>query len=193
MHGSLVATVACAWLIWSAPAGAAQVTPAPVAKTEVRDAEKAASFEPQKVKAGIENAIAEVRARIDKKSAEPPAAITSEERESGRQAQIMLLHVLTTELDTLARISEDEKLREAAEKAEREWTRFTDSPPYSTLLADDVREQEATRRTALELLQASREAMQGESDRFGSRAKRAEENVRRSAEARYCPAIQSTE
>lgn len=180
VHGGVVAAFALAWLSCAA---LAQPASEPKDKTQSKAVEKSPPFEPRKLKANIEKALAEARERLRRDGLAPPPDITPQERDSARKARAMLVHVLASQLETLDQISEHDKVRGAAEKADREWTGFAQQPPYSNLLADDVREQVATRRAAVELLRSSRDVMQAETERFGDRAKAAEEEVRRAAEA----------
>jgi potassium-dependent mechanosensitive channel len=182
MRRRAVAAFALAWAA-CAPFGLAQNTPQLKAPGDAKPVEKAAPFEPGKVKPTIEKELALLRDSADKEAAPAPADVTPVESEAARQARTMLAHILSAQLETLDQISRNEKLQAAAEKTEREWSGFPQPPPYSNLLADDVREQVATRRGALELLLAARSAMQVEAMRFGARAKAADEEVRRAAEA----------
>ncbi|HYI86500.1 MAG TPA: mechanosensitive ion channel domain-containing protein [Burkholderiales bacterium] len=182
LHGRIVAVFALASLL-SAPLALAQYTTEPKAGADARRLEKPPLFEPAKLKVEIEKELTELRGSAEKDVAPAPAEITAEESESARQARSMLVHVLSAQLETLDRISRDERVRTAAEKAEREWTGFPQPPPYSYLLADDIHEQVATRRAAVDLLQSSRSAMQVETARFRARAEDADEKVRLAAEA----------
>ena len=181
-HVSRTAVVALTWLLLL-PLAIAQPAIAPDAKTEAKGVRKPAAFEPEKLKGSVESALAEIRARTQKGVAQTPAQVTSEERESARKARAMLVHVLTGQLETLEQMRQHETALRSAEKAEREWAGFADPPPYSNLLADDVREQVAIRRATVALLESSRSAIRAETERFSTQAEHAHEEVRRAAEA----------
>jgi small-conductance mechanosensitive channel len=180
VHGCAFAAFVLAWLA-CLPIAFAQQAPDPKAKP--RGLQKSPPFEPEKLKASIEKELQAARERLRRNALKPPADITPQESDSARKARAMLVHVLASQLESLDQISEHEKARAAAEKAERDWTGFPHPPPYSNLLADDVREQAATRRAAVGLLRSSRDAMELETERFRDRARDADEEVRRAAEA----------
>jgi hypothetical protein len=93
----------------------------------------------QKLQGNIQEELARVRERLHSDVAKLPAENTPQQLESARKVRTMLTHVFTAQLETLGQIAEDEKACEAAEKAEREWAGFPQPPPYSSLLAHDVR------------------------------------------------------
>src|SRR5262245_1051341 len=181
-RGSVIAVLALAWLLCPLPTGAQPTSSSPEAKSETKGARKPPAFDPEKIKGNVAKALAEIRTQTEKNVAHIPAQVSSEERESARKARAMLVHVLTGQLETLEQMGQHEAALKTAEKAERDWAGFSDPPPYSNLLADDVREQAATRRAAVELLDSSRKATHAESERFIAQAEQAQEQIRRTAE-----------
>lgn len=176
MRGRVLAVLACACVL-TAPVAWAQ--PAPTAAAPAPKP----SFDAAKLRATIGGELAQAREKLDTAAAQAPSGVSAEDRESARKAQTMLVHVLAAQLETLDRIARHEQERDAADKAEREWTGFSQAAPYSNLLFDDLREQVTTHRAAVELLRGSRSGMQTEAGRFRDRAKQAEEEMRRAAEA----------
>lgn len=145
-----------------------------------------ATIDLQKIRAGIEGELRTLQERVAR-SDSPTAApalpgVTAEEQESARRVATLLIHTYQSQLDLLAQIEIRRKAREAAELAEKNWSGFTQKPPYSILLADEVQEEMSTHRDALNLVQTSRHMIDAEAARFRERSEQSKEAVRRAAD-----------
>lgn len=168
----------------------AQVPFAPVpAEATKRQASAAeAKFDPKEARARIEKELAQLRLLLDRiqsgKEPPTPPGITPAELAETHKTYATLSLLFDGQLDTLRQLDQTTKALEAAEKASKAWTGFTDKQkPYSILLKDTIREQVDSHQAAVQLLKSSRGLLEVELGRFRDKAEHAQEAARRAAEA----------
>ena len=126
--------------------------------------------------------VADARAESER-TAEPPPGIEPREASDFRDAQFRLVTAYDIELRALDEIERAQKARKEAEAREGEWRGFDSPAPYSILLVDDLRDQEAAVRDRIGVLEGELVQLRLNRERAQEDLKRAEEAQRRAEEA----------
>jgi small-conductance mechanosensitive channel len=123
-------------------------------------------------------------ARADSEhAAEPPPGIDPREASDFRDAQFRLVTAYDIQLRALDEIQRARTGRKDAEARERDWHGFDSPPPYSILMADDLRDQEAATRDRIAVLEGELGQLKVDGQRAQDELKHSEEALRRADEA----------
>jgi potassium efflux system protein len=114
---------------------------------------------------------------------EPPPGIDPREVSDFRDAQFRLVTAYDIQLRALDEIDRARTTRKEAEARERDWHGFDTSPPYSILMVDDLRDQEAATRDRIAVLDGEVGQIKIDGQRSQDELKRADEATRRADEA----------
>ena len=196
---ALVAIASTIALVWfAAVQGTLAQVPLPDRAKEGKQSQRLTAPAPldlAKQRASIEEKLGPLRARLERGDglvAAAPAGVSAEEAESARTASAALVQIYQGQLVSLAQIERLRKARETAELAEKSWSGFSEKPPYSMILLDDVRQKVKDYRATLELRASARELLATQSERFLERSRAAQEAVRLATERREREAPGST-
>ena len=147
----------------------------------------AAPETPEQAKARIAeqfDAARELRDRLgDQPATGVPEGIGAEEISAARQALGQVVFSVEGQQRAQQDIADARKARADAETANRQWTGFTEKPPYSMLMVEDLREAAETLRTRITALETGQAIATRESERFQNDLKRAEAALRQAREA----------
>src|SRR5215470_12916874 len=130
----------------------------------------------------IAKLLAEAQAESEQ-AAEPPPGIDAREASDFRDAQFRLVTGYEIQLRALDEIERARKARKDAEAREADWHGFDSPPPYSILLLDDLRDQEAAVRDRIDVLEGELSQLRLDGARAEEDVKRAQEAQRRADEA----------
>jgi len=117
------------------------------------------------------------------RAAEPPPGIDPREASDFRDAQFRLVTAYDIQLRALDEIERVRKARKDAEAREADWHGFDSPPPYSILLLDDLRDQEAAARDRIDVLEGELAQLRLDGARAEEDLKHAQEAQRRADEA----------
>jgi len=153
---------------------------APQADTKERQPEVKAT-NPAQQREIIEHALAEARKEQARTIVMPPGS-TRQDVEQRARLFDGLVSRLNSQLKLLDEREELLRARDAAEQKSKNWAGFTEQPPYSVLMVDEVRRQAIAARARVAGLRAARELLTQQVETYRDSAKRTQENKRLAAE-----------
>ena len=114
---------------------------------------------------------------------EPPPGIDPREASDFRDAEFRLVTAYDIQLRALNEIERARTERKDAEARERDWHGFDSAPPYSILMVDDLRDQEAATRDRIAVLEGELGQLKVDGQRAQEELKQSEQALRRADEA----------
>src|SRR5215471_18393698 len=157
-----------------------KVDASPKADASVK-ADAAESIEQRRAR--IVKLLDEARAESERATDTPPPGIDPREASDFRDAQFRLIAAYDIQLRGLEESERALAARKDAEAREHDWHSFDSPPPYSILMVDDLRDQEAATRDRIAVLEGEVGQIRIDSQRAQDELKRAEEATRRADEA----------
>ena len=134
-------------------------------------------------RARITKLLDEARADSERSTDTPPPGIDPREASDFRDAQFRLIAAYDIQLRGLEESERALAARKDAEAREHDWHSFDSPPPYSILMVDDLRDQEAATRDRIAVLEGEVGQIRIDSQRAQDELKRADEATRRADEA----------
>jgi small-conductance mechanosensitive channel len=175
-------TAALSLIFASATLGQGAVIPGVTPPKADAPAKADAAESTEQRRARIAKLLDEARAESER-AAEPPPGIDPHEASDLRDAQFRLVTAYDIQLRALDEIERARSGRRDAEARERDWHGFDSPPPYSILMVDDLRDQEAATRDRITALDGELGQLKIDGQRAQDELKRAEEALRRADEA----------